>query len=277
MPNGGSDTCSRCIYNLGARYHLLYQLNANIADALSKLPLILQADWADDNWVEDVVHDYCTLRACEVDKHWHCANHMKHNYVQTPIPIGPIMQSFDVGFHESSRMAVTESLDTPTIRNELLRLLRCIEHRSTDEYPIGPAFDETVILELSTLKEARAIPDLQRIAQAWFDSNESQQVSGTRIDLVGAAVRGLSQFFGDALLPKIDILLALPTSENTWESPRNLDNINLKRAALVALHYCSETVARPRLEAAIDDASRDIRRFAIDLLSEANRAAGKRT
>ena len=78
------------------------------------------------------------------------------------------------------------SPDTGAVRAHLLELVRGIVEQPAVEYPAGVYTDELVVWQLGEFREARAVPELQRIA-AFAPELTAGPFGRTRASLVGAA------------------------------------------------------------------------------------------
>src|SRR5262249_6903334 len=136
MPNGGSDCCTTCWFNARNKGEPGY-------------------DHADDP-----EPNFCTIRdlTIEVPSYTYCGNHPHRRPERDSIPIGPVFVDRGRG-----REVLKESPDSEPIRRHLLDLLAAVEEDPRPEYPIGVYLDELVVWQLGEFREARAIPDLERV------------------------------------------------------------------------------------------------------------------
>lgn len=167
MPNGGSDCCGSCWFNLRNKGEAGYDHS------------------------DDPEPNHCTIRDLEIpNPFWtYCANHPHRRPVKDPVPIGPVLVADDLNYGE--RKVWVPSPDTPEVRAHLLDLVARIREQPSAEYPIGGNLDEVVVWELGQLRETRAVPDLLRVAAL---SPEAADAFGrTREALVAAAREALKK------------------------------------------------------------------------------------
>ena len=164
MPNGGSDCCGTCWFNLRNKGEAGYDHS------------------------HDPEPNRCTIRDLEIADpfYTYCANHPHRRPVKDPVPIGPVFVADDV---YGARRAWVPSPDTPQVRAHLLGLLASIRETPAAEYPIGVHLEEAVILQLGAFREQRAVPDLLRVAT--FDAQAADTFGMTRHALVAAATEAL--------------------------------------------------------------------------------------
>jgi hypothetical protein len=138
MPNGGSDCCGTCWFNAKNKGEAGYEHSG------------------------DPEPDFCKIRDLSIDDpfYTYCANHPHRNPGKIEIPIGPVFTGDSTG----RRDIWQPSPDTEAVRSCLLDLLSAIVETPDPEYPIGIYLDDVVIWQLGEFKEARAVPDLERIA-----------------------------------------------------------------------------------------------------------------
>lgn len=140
MPNGGSDCCGTCPFNTRNKGEAGYD-HANDPDP----PL-------------------CRIRGDMLinNPFWtYCANHPHHNPEGIDIPIGPVYAG-----DEFRRWVISESPDTPELREKLLLLIEKLPVTPAWDYPFGASLRESVILQLGEWAEPRALPALRRIVAA---------------------------------------------------------------------------------------------------------------
>lgn len=176
MPNGGSDCCGTCWFNRanGGR---------------------MGSDRHDDS-----IPSYCEIRDIEIeDPFWtYCGNHPYRLQRRVPVPLGPVYVNVDGSFERDGETYYTHwreiwvhAPDTEEIRSQLLQLLD--EPGSlSDNYPFyGDGLLEVVVDELERLREPRAIPILERVAQevaGHEEASEGVQAAMARIrNAVGEA------------------------------------------------------------------------------------------
>jgi ADP-ribosylglycohydrolase len=174
MPNGGSDCCGTCWFNRSNRG----QAGHGKGDA-SIPPVCEIRDFA----IESAFYTYC-------------ANHPKRAPERNVIPIGPV--SVDNG---QGREFWRPSPDTMAIRDHLLMLLSRIEQAPRSEYPLGATLDSVIIWQLGEFGEARAIPDLERIARFSPHARGEGPFAQTREQLIASAHAALEKIRAHAAHP----------------------------------------------------------------------------
>jgi hypothetical protein len=140
MPNGGSDNCGTCWFNVknkGERGMPVYMQHAHEPEAP-------RCQIREGLLIPDPLYTYCV-------------NHPHHNPNKTDVPIGPV-------FRHESREVWTKSPDTPEVRDALLAALADVASSAREEYPAGPSLGEVVMWQLAEFREVRALPLLERIA-----------------------------------------------------------------------------------------------------------------
>ena len=153
MPNGGSDCCGTCWFN---------RANRGKAGSANH---------------DSSVRSCCEIRAVAIENpfYTYCANHPHRRPDRDPIPIGPILRPGEVGptspeigptlLDSRPRVVWKPSPDTEEVRRHLLRLLSGLRrHAAKDRHFPTPGLAVTVLWQLGEFAEARAIPDLERIA-----------------------------------------------------------------------------------------------------------------
>lgn len=169
MPNGGSDNCGTCWFS--AR---------NKGEARSAPGAIGP--------------DHCTIRdvAIECPLWTYCNNHPHHRHERDAVPIGPVWECGDG--YPYRRKVLYPSPDTEEIRLHLLELLR--EIKEVPPYEYGTVYtDEVVVWQLGEFKEARALPELERIA-AFIPTEKSIREVRSRAAIVrfaNEAIRKIHQ------------------------------------------------------------------------------------
>jgi len=139
MPNGGSDCCRTCWFNLKNKGEVGYA------------------------HADDPGEDFCIIRniAIEAPYYTYCTNHPHHNPLRIDLPIGPVF----TGDSSGHRGQLLPSPDSEKIRLKLISLLDTIEEQPQAEYPAGMYLDEMVVWQLKEFREPRAVPGLQRVIQ----------------------------------------------------------------------------------------------------------------
>jgi uncharacterized protein len=169
MPNGGSDCCGTCWFNIRNKGEAGYD-HAN-----------------------DPEPPFCTIRSLPIEDpfYTYCGNHPRRRPERDPIPIGPVF----AGNSDGVRTFWQASPDTEQIRQHLLDLLSEMQQPVT-EYPIGMYLDELVVLQLGEFREARAVDGLRRLGDFDPASTESGPFGRTRATLVTAAREALEKIAG---------------------------------------------------------------------------------
>lgn len=150
MPNGGSDCCGTCWFN-----------RANGGE--------MGSDHHDHS-----IPSYCEIRDLEIEDpfYTYCSNHPYRMQRRVPVPLGPVYVHVDESFERDGETHYTHwreiwvhAPDTEEIRSQLLQLLE--EPGSlSDNYPFyGDGLLGVVVDELERLREPRAIPILERVAE----------------------------------------------------------------------------------------------------------------
>jgi hypothetical protein len=134
MPNGGSDCCGTCWFNLRNK-----------------------GKWGHEH-ANDPEPNFCTIRGLAIPvPFWtYCFNHPGHRYPKDSIPIGPVFATGKEG-----RKLWTPSPDTEEVRLHLLQLLAFMNERQEDKHPIRGDTGAAVVWQLAQFRESRAIPGLQ--------------------------------------------------------------------------------------------------------------------
>lgn len=175
MPNGGSDCCMTCPFNVKNKGHYGY------------------------DHVRDPGPDFCRIRDLPIDiaAYTYCANHPHHNPSGIEVPVGPVLverhdpDRGDLG--SGPREIWKPSPDSDAIRNWLLDQLSRMQEPPPVEYPIGPQLDVVVIWQLGEFREARAIEGLRRIAGFDPSSSSGGVPPATREATVAAAREALAK------------------------------------------------------------------------------------
>ena len=150
LPNGGSDCCGTCWFN-----------RANGGEKGS--------DHHDHS-----IPSYCEIRDLPIKDpfYTYCANHPYRMQRRVPVPLGPVdvhvAESFErdgKAYYASGREVWVHARDTDDVRAQLLEFLKD-PGSTSDHYPFyGDGVLGVVVDELERLRETRAIPILERIAQ----------------------------------------------------------------------------------------------------------------
>lgn len=150
MPNGGSDCCGTCWFN-----------RAN------------GGQMGSDTHHESIP-SYCEIRDLAIEKpfYTYCANHPYRMQRRVPVPLGPVNVHVDELIERDGksqywhwRKVWVHAPDTDEVRTQLLEFLEDPGSMS-DNYPFyGDGLLGVVVDELERLREPRAIPILDRIAQ----------------------------------------------------------------------------------------------------------------
>lgn len=172
MPNGGSDCCGTCWFNTqnqgpGGSVHSDRTIPAR-----------------------------CTIRNLALANpfYTYCANHPHRCPDLDPVPVGPAFLADSTG----ARQLWHSSPDTEQVREHLLGLLAAMKEEPASEYPIGAYRDEVVVWQLGEFRDARAIPELERLATFNPESAESGPYGRTRHGLVALAREALAKIQGPA-------------------------------------------------------------------------------
>jgi hypothetical protein len=137
MPNGGSDCCGTCWFNVRNRGEAGY------------------------NQLPEPGPDRCQIRGLEVENAYYtyCANHPhKTRGERIAVPVGPV-------FTDEDRFLLARSPDTEEVRAKLLELLAAMPEEPTPTYPAGWSLDDTIVWQLGEFREPRALTGLERVWQ----------------------------------------------------------------------------------------------------------------
>ncbi len=164
MPNGGSDCCGTCWFNLKNK------------------------DEAGYNHSRDLEPDICTIRDLPIENpfYTYCGNHPHRRPVRDPIPVGPVFAGVE-------RRLYQPSPDTEDIRQHLLGLLSQMEESPQSEYPIGFYSDEVIVWQVGEFREIRAIEPLRRIASFDPYSTVNDSYGRSRQSLINLALEALDK------------------------------------------------------------------------------------
>ena len=167
MPNGGSDCCGTCWFNLKNKGQAGYDHACDSEPAL------------------------CTIRDITIETpfYTYCGNHPRRRPERDSIPIGPVY----IGNSSGARKLWKPSPDTEEIRQHLLLLLDKMEEQPSSEYPIGIYTDEVVVWQLGEFRETRALKRLKQIALFRPDFEEKGPFRRTREGLVQLAHEALGK------------------------------------------------------------------------------------
>jgi hypothetical protein len=148
MPNGGSDCCGTCWFNLRNKGEPGY------------------------GHVYDPDLNRCVIRNLEIPNafYTYCANHPHRNPMKLALPIGSVYTGDSLG----NRKIWIPLEDTPGNRQNHLELLRMLSEVMPEEYPIGKPSLAVIIEQLVEWRESRAIPILQNIADLHIDKESPE-------------------------------------------------------------------------------------------------------
>lgn len=160
MPNGGSDCCGTCWFNranggrMGSSRH------------------------------DDSIPRHCEIRDLAIDDpfYTYCSNHPYRMQRRVPVPLGPVYVHVDESFERDGETLYThgrqvwmDAPDTDEVRNQLLQLLED-PGSTSDHYPFyGDDLLGVVLGELEKLREPRAIPILERVAEEVREHEEASE------------------------------------------------------------------------------------------------------
>lgn len=175
MPNGGSDCCGTCWFN-----------RANSGEMGSSNH-------------DHSIPSHCEIRdlAIEDPFYTYCANHPYRLQRRVPVPLGPVYVHVDWSEERdgvtqvwSERKPWKDAPDNEEIRGQLLALLEDPGDLA-DNYPFyGENLLAVVVDELERLREKRAIPIMERIAQTLRNEGEDWDGVQNAIERIQRAVRG---------------------------------------------------------------------------------------
>lgn len=171
MPNGGSDCCGTCWFNSSHKGRAGYIRLGGAANDC-----------------------YCTIRqlAIRVEFYTYCANHPYRNPERIEIPLGPVWEGTSAGFREVWKLAP----DTESGRLSAIALLAAIREQPQPEYPIGACADEIAVWQLGEWREARALPELRRIAQFSPEVRSDDVFARSRASTVAFARQAIAKIEG---------------------------------------------------------------------------------
>ena len=174
MPNGGSDCCGTCWFN-----------RANGGEAGSGNH-------------DHSIPSHCEIRNLAIRKpfYTYCANHPYRLQKRVQVPLGPVYVHVDESFERDGvtnytfgREIWVDAPDTEDTRNQLLQLLEDTGDLS-DSYPFyGENLVQVVVNELERLREPRAIPILEHIAEQFREESEVRDRVQDAIARIQKAVR----------------------------------------------------------------------------------------
>lgn len=165
MGPSGSDCCATCWFNV-------------------------ENEGSGSDYTQSNQSSYCSIRDFTINNpdYTYCANHPYRSPEQLSVPIGPVF----IGEHHNRRMWLP-SMDGEAIRATLLDLLQSIEETPRSYYHLGMARDDVVIWQLGEFKDARAIPDLERIASFDPTAEHDDVLRTNRAFTVGLAKQALKK------------------------------------------------------------------------------------
>ena len=174
MPNGGSDCCGTCWFN-----------RANGGRRGSSRH-------------DRSIASHCEIRDLAIENpfYTYCANHPYRLQKRVEVPLGPVHVHVDesyerdgVTYYDSGRVVWKDAPDTEEVRNQLLQILEDPGDLS-DGYPFyGTNLVRVVVDELERLREPRAIPILEHIAQTLRREGEAWDGIQDAITRIENAVR----------------------------------------------------------------------------------------
>ncbi|GEM_PF-6134482 len=146
------------------------------------------------------IASHCEIRDLPVEDpfYTYCANHPYRMQKRVPVPLGPVNRYVDesyerdgVNYYDSGRVVWKDAPDTEEVRNQLLQILEEPGDLS-DGYPFyGTNLVSVVVDELERLREPRAIPILERLAQEFRGEGQVRDSVLDAIARIEKAVRGL--------------------------------------------------------------------------------------
>jgi hypothetical protein len=139
MPNGGSDCCAFCWFQIGNSHR-------HGSGAVGR-----------------PTATYCSIRGFEIGRPGLtcCVSHRHHDPLKIEVPIGPVCETSGTNDPRDISM---RSPDTEEVRTTLLEFVGQTEAPSRFWYPSGMYFEDVVIWQLGGFLEARALDELWRIA-----------------------------------------------------------------------------------------------------------------
>ncbi len=170
MPNGGSDCCGTCWFNIRNKGEAGY------------------------DHAHDPEPNRCAIRNIDIPNpfYTYCANHPHRNPARLSVPVGPVYTGNSMG----NREVWVALADTPENREGHLELLRTLAEMAPDEYPIGKSSLTIVIEQLAAWGETRAVPFLHLIANRPKDTSSPDWIAYPRnasIEAARAALESLKE------------------------------------------------------------------------------------
>ena len=133
---------------------------------------------------DDSIPSHCEIRdlAIESPFYTYCSNHPYRIQRRVPVPLGPVYVHVDESFERDGKSYYTygreiwvHAPDTDEIRIQLLQLLEEPDSTS-DNYPFyGDNLLGVVVDELERLREPRALPILERVAEEVREHEEASK------------------------------------------------------------------------------------------------------
>lgn len=243
MPNGGSDCCGTCWFNVK---------NED------------QPGYHGSNKGGKVV---CTIRSLEIENpfYTYCINHPHHNPKKVAIPLGPVYSGDD-------RELLVPAPDNESTRKALLEVLAEMEEAPLNEYPFGTGLDEAVIGQIAKLKEKRAIVSLKKIVRfnPLAQPADKNPIGRNRIITVGLALETLATLSPqDALIPIEELIGAgLESLDYSNYNPKEDQFSAIRYHAVRALKYCPTDNSIALLKKMMQDPHQEIRAFSKDILEQ---------
>ena len=253
MPNGGSDCCGTCWFNI---------VNINKKKAYK----------AEARQEKELPKAKCLIRDLDIpDPFWtYCANHPHHTHPKKiKVPIGPVYVNDGYPY---TRKVWMKPPDTEEIRMELIKILSTINTKIETKAPVPLNLDIEAVLQIVVLKEKRAIPELLRIANLKVEMYRESpgRMFFNKAVTVGLAAEAILEIAGCKYLDKLEQLITkgLETySEETYKEKK--DNLGVIRYHLVrGLAFCNSKKSYDLLKQAENDPHREIRAFASEILSK---------
>jgi hypothetical protein len=154
VPNGGSDCCGTCWFNLRNKGEAGYE------------------------HVHDPEPHRCVIRNVDIANpfYTYCANHPHRNPARLAVPIGPVY----TGDSQGNREVWLALEDTRENREAHLKLLEALCEATPDEYPLGKSMLMIVIEQLAAWGETRAIPLIRRVANRTVDEDSPDWIAYPR-------------------------------------------------------------------------------------------------
>jgi len=245
MPNGGSDCCGTCCFN-------------------SKNKGKTGLNRTDPNEIS-----HCIIRDLDIKNpfYTYCANHPHHNPGRLEMPLGPVY--VNDGYPYTRKVWVYPP-DSEEMRLKLLDLLDHISNKPEFKYPSVTDFEEEIIMQLTALKETRAIEGFKRVINMDIDlyKRSRRELRRNKAITVGLALESLLILTDGKVIDEVKHFINYGIEEASAKkyNPER-DNFAVIRYHFVrGLEYCKEDIALELLNQALLDPHDEIKAFAEEMI-----------